>query len=294
MPYIQGEILKRLRPAVIRLRADLVFFAEQVCRIRLNQAQRRMLLLSGRIRVRLGGRRFGKTILSAIDLLHHAITHPGTKALVVGPSLDQARIYFDCFRDWAESCPLIEYLLAEDRRSPFHEIRLRNGSVISSRSTARGGRFIRGRGYDRITVTEASFVSDEVYYAALRPGILQNPRATIDFEGTPWSKNSYLYELFIRGLADGEHYSAIRATTYEAPHISRDEIDRVKSEVPDYYFQCEFMAEFPDSDDVLFPQSLVLAAVQDYAPAGRPFVSHIYTMGVDLAKHQDYTVIILL
>ena len=294
MPYIQRELLEKIGPVVTRLRADPVFFAERVSGFRLNQAQRKMLLLSGRIRVRLGGRRFGKTILSALDLLHYAMTHPGTKSLVVGPSLDQARIYFDYFRDWADSCPLVEYLMVDDRRSPFHEIKLGNGSVITSRSTARGGRFIRGRGYHRVTVTEASFVPDEVYYAALRPAVLQNPRATIDFEGTPWSKSSYLYELFTRGLADGEYYSATRATTYDAPHISKREIDRVRSEVPDYYFQCEFLAEFPDSEDAVFPQNIVLSSVQDYAPAGRPFPGHLYIMGVDLAKLQDCTVIIIL
>jgi len=294
VPYIQRELLEKIRPAVVRLRADPVFFAERVSGFRLNRAQKSMFLLSGRIRVRLAGRRFGKTMLSALDLLHYAITHPGTKALVVGPSLDQARIYFDYFREWADSCPLVEYLIAEDRRSPFHEIRLRNSSVITSRSTARGGRFIRGRGYHRVTVTEASFVPDEVYYAALRPAVLQNPRAIIDFEGTPWSKSSYLYELFVRGMADGEYYSAIRATTYDAPHISREEIEKVRSEVPDYYFQCEFLAEFPDSDDAVFPQGLVLSSVQDYSPAGRPFPGRLYTMGVDLAKLRDYTVIIIL
>ncbi len=283
-----------MRPVVARLRADPVFFAERVSGFCLNQAQRRMLLLSGRIRVRIAGRRFGKSALSALDLLHFAITHPGAKSLVVGPSLDQARIYFDYFRDWADSCPLVEYLLAEDKRSPFHEIQLRNGSVITSRSVARGGRFVRGRGYDRITITEASFVPDEVYFAALRPAVLQNPKARVDFEGTPWSKSSYLYELFTRGLADGEYYSAMRATSYDAPHISRDEIDRVKNEVPDHYFQCEFMAEFPESDDAVFPQELVLSCVQDYIPSGRPLPGHLYTIGVDLAKKHDYTVILVL
>lgn len=294
VPYIQRELLEKIMPAVVRLRADPVFFAEKVSGFRLNQAQRRLLLLSGRIRVRLAGRRFGKTALSALDLLHYALTHPGTRSLVVGPSLDQARVYFDYFRDWAESCPLVEYMIAEDRRSPFHEISFRNGSLITSRSVARGGRFVRGRGYHRITVTEASFVPDEVYYAALRPAVLQNPRAIIDFEGTPWSKSSYLYELFTRGTADGEYYSSTRATTYEAPHISKEEIERVRSEVPDYYFQCEFLAEFPDSEDAVFPQSLVLSAVQDYSPAGQPFPGHLYTMGVDLAKIRDCTAIIIL
>ncbi len=294
VPNIQRELLERIKPAVSRLRADPVFFAEKVSGLRLNQAQRRMLLLSGRIRVRLAGRRFGKSTRSALDLLHYAITHPGTRSLVVGPSLDQARIYFEFFRDWADSCPLVEYLVAEDRRSPFHEIRLKNGSVITSRSTARGGRFVRGRGYDRITITEASFVPDEVYFAALRPSVIQNPRAQVDFEGTPWSRSSYLYELFTRGLADGEYYSAMRATSYDAPHICGQELDRIRSELPEGYFQCEFMAEFPDSDDAVFPQNLVLSCLQDYTPLSRPLPGHIYTMGVDLAKKRDYTAIVLL
>ncbi|MEO0140879.1 MAG: terminase family protein [candidate division WOR-3 bacterium] len=294
MPYVPKGLLEKVKPAVLRLRADPVFFAESVSGFRFNQSQRRVFLLSGRVRVRLAGRRFGKTLLSALDLLHYAITRPGSKSLIVGPSLDQARIYFDYFRDWTASCPLLEYLILEDKHSPFHEISLRNGSVITSRSTSRGGRFIRGRGYDRITVTEAGFVPDEVYYAALRPALLQNPRAKLDFEGTPWSKTSFLYELFTKGLADGEYYSAIRATSYEAPHISKDELERIKAEVPEYYFSCEFLAEFPEDDEAVFPQAIVLRAVQDYLPAARPFPGHIYSMGVDLAKLHDYTVIIIL
>jgi len=291
VPFIPPGLAHRLEPVLSHLRADPVFFAESVTGFRLNRAQRQMLLLSGRVRVRLAGRRFGKTMLSALDLLHYALTHPGARCLVVGPSLDQARIYFDYYREWAGSCPLMEYLLSEDRYFPFSEMRFKNGSVITSRSTSRGGRYIRGRAYHRCVVTEAGFVPDQVYYAALRPTLLQNPRSVIDFEGTPWSKSSFLYDLFRKGLADGEYYSCARATVHDAPHIPAGEIERIRSEVPEYYFRMEFLAEFPEEDDAVFPQEVILAATEDYRPAGLPEPGHFYIVGVDLAKKQDYTVI---
>ncbi len=281
------EVLKRLRK-------DKVFFAEAVAGIKLNQAQRRFLLLSGRVRVRLAGRRFGKTTLTALDILHEAITTPNSRILVIGPSLDQARLYFELFDQWAQASPLVALFVKERRQSPYPLLRLANGSVITARSTARGGRYIRGRGYTRAVITEAAFVPDEVYYAALRPALAECPKARLDLEGTPWSKGSYFYELFVRGQADGEYFSSVRFTSYDAPHLSKEELERIKAEVPEDYFRVEFLAEFAEEGDELFPRELVLKAVEDYPLPGRPKPGRAYVVGVDVAKKVDYTVITVL
>ncbi len=233
-------------------------------------------------------------MLSAVDLLYYAMTRPGARCLVVGPSLDQAGIYFDYFRQWAADCPLVESFVEKDRFSPFDEIKLINGSVITSRSAARGGRFIRGRAYHRCVITEAGFVPDDVYYAAIRPTLLQNPKAILDLEGTPWSKSSFFYHLFVKGLADGRYHSSARATVFDAPHISPKEVQHIRSEVPESYFNTEFLAEFPDDDEAVFHRDVVLSATQDYRITALPEPGRFYSIGVDVAKKRDYTVIVVM
>ncbi len=280
--------------ALKRLRRDKALFAEAVAGIKLNEAQRRFLLLSGRVRVRVAGRRFGKTTLTALDVLHEAITKPGSRVLIVGPSLDQARVYFELFEEWASRSPLVALFIKEKKRTPYPLLKLANGSVITARSAARGGRYIRGRGYTHAVVTEASFVPDDVYYAALRPALAENPRARLDLEGTPWSKGSFFYELFLKGQADGEYFSSARFTSYDAPHLSKEELERIRAEVPEEYFRVEFLAEFRDEGDELFPRDLVLRATEDYRLPERPEPGKSYVIGVDVAKKVDYTVITVL
>jgi len=255
-----------------------------------SQKQRELLNLEGEILTICAGRRFGKTSYVAARIFHDALLNPDWKIVVAGPSHDQATIYFDILTTALETSPLRGFV-KEIKVSPFPTIVLKNKSEITVRSTAYDGRYLRGRKVNEVVLTEAAFVKDGIFEKVILPMRLDT-KARIILESTPNGHN-YFFEQFTKGLKkDGFHVS-FHATVYDNPAIDPTEIEHAKNSVPDYVWRQEYLAEFIDDDAAFFPWRVLQDVFEDYTPTGFK-EGRRYSIGVDLAKYQDYTVIVVL
>lgn len=275
-----------------RFSGDPAGFTASLFGIELTPKQREMFSL-GPVTVKVAGRRVGKSLTTLLEIFWHCFKKAGQKWYVVAPSIDQARIYFQEFEQRLES-PQLAVWVKDIKWSPFPEITLVNGSRIMARSTARDGIYLRGKGADGVAITEAAFVKDKVYNEVIRAMVLDR-KGKIRAETTPNGSQGYCYQLYQQGLRDkSDYYRSFHATVYDNPKLDPEELERIRRELPDLAWRVEYLAEFVDDDTVVFPWSVLQDVFEDYQPKTEREQGHKYSIGVDLAKYQDYTVITVL
>jgi len=153
--------------------------------------------------------------------------------------------------------------------------------------------YLRGKGADGIAVTEAAFVKDKVFHEVIRAMVLDR-KGVIRLESTPNGHN-YFFKLYQEGLSDSTgYYRSFHATCYDNPRLDPDELERIRRETPELAWRIEYLAEFVEDDSFIFPWSVLGEVFDDYELPQKPENGHRYAIGVDLAKYQDYTVIIVL
>ncbi|HHE40761.1 MAG TPA: hypothetical protein ENL10_04590 [Candidatus Cloacimonetes bacterium] len=264
--------------------------------------QKELLLMDGEINIIVAGRRFGKTTYLAANAFHYAIMNPNTVTLITAPSIDQAKIYFDLIAGALEHNPMDDVIKSDVhpfrmfvkyiKNAPFPELELYNGAKILVRSTAFKGRYLRGRKTNRIYVTEASFVNDEVFHNVIMPMRLDTG-AKIFLESTPYGRN-YFFELYQEAQKDlTGYYRWFHATVYDNPFLDFDEIERQKKKIPEYVFNQEYMGEFIDDSKAVFSWRILKNVFEDYYPA-EYIPSHRYVIGLDIAQVNDYNVFMVL
>ncbi|MDY0274787.1 MAG: phage terminase large subunit [Desulfomicrobium sp.] len=147
----------------------------------------------------------------------------------------------------------------------------------------------RGRKYARIVIDEAAHARylKDAWERAIAPTLT-------DYQGEGWFISTpkglnYFYDLYQRGLDPGHHdWQSWHMPTTANPHISVEEVERYKEELPDLVFRQEYLAEFVTFGAGLVKPDMILT---EQVPPGLPVV-----LGVDLAisekQGSDYTAIV--
>lgn len=103
------------------------------------------------------------------------------------------------------------------------------------------------------------------------------------FEGT------LFHDLYEKGLNNEKDYKSYKRSSYDNPLLDKTEIDDIKNEVPESTFRQHINADFLSLSELPIPNidECATAQIEDfYKSSWSPYV-----MGLDLAKHNDYTVI---
>jgi len=147
---------------------------------------------------------------------------------------------------------------------------------------------IEGFGYDKAFLNEAGIILKDEYLwnNAIRP-MLWEYKAPAVIGGTPKGKGVF-YELAQRGQDPAqENYEFFHFTTFDNPYLDADNLKTEMEDMPEAVKRQEIFAEFLDDSGVVFKNvSLVCNATPR-----KPVAGHLYVMGVDLAKVQDFTVL---
>jgi hypothetical protein len=217
---------------------------------------------------------------------------PDTLVWWVAPTYDIADIGFE-----AVEAALPTAVIADGgvKRSKPKAIDLVNGSRISFRSADREDS-LRGEGLDLLVIDEAAMVPERAWANELRP-TLSDTLGDMIAISTPKGRG-WFYRWFERGQSDDHpNVSSWRAPTYENPHVPDSEIDDARTEVVERVFRQEYLAEFIDESGGVFENldANLFTATYDYdtetvAYDGEP----PYTHGWDFARHQDWTVGVVL
>ena len=203
---------------------------------RLHSGQLQVMADAKRYNVLKIGRRFGKTTMSVNNL----IIRPALEGF---PVAYYAPTYKDLDEVWQELKTMLMPIIS-GKNEQTKQLRLISGGVIDcwSLDNPDSG---RGRKYKRVVIDEVekSKKFKEAWQGAIMPTLL-------DYKGDAWLLSTpkfgdtYFKELHKRGGESG--WAAFNLSTYDNPHIDREEIDELRNQLDDLSFRCEILAEDVD------------------------------------------------
>ena len=144
-----------------------------------------------------------------------------------------------------------------------------------------------GEGLDWLVIDEA---------ARLKPAIWEGylTQRLIDHKGwallisTPRGKG-YFYDLFRRGQGHDPDYASWNNPSWQNPHLDSAVIEAERSRLPERVFRQEFGAEFLEGSGAVFRNVRECATGKFQEPAYKA----TYFGGLDLAKIEDFTVLVI-
>ncbi|AIY89910.1 terminase large subunit domain-containing protein [Geoglobus acetivorans] len=239
------------------------------------------------------GRRFGKTKAMAFSAIHYAVTHPGSIQFILAPSYNQANIMFWEITSLLSKSILV-HLVERVYKTPFSRIIFKNGSEIHARSTTKP-EYLRGHKAHRVILDEAAYIPDDVVSQVVEPMLADYNGSWIKI-GTPFGKNHF-YDTYLKGQSEEfPDYSSYRFPSTANPHISHEFIEKKKREYGEnsIIFRTEYLAEFVEDQNAVFRWEDIQKNVASIELLDRGHPARRYVIGCDLAKYQDYTVIVVL
>ncbi len=241
-----------------------------------HEAQRKVLGSKARFRVLMCGRRFGKSLISQV--ISSVESLKGQQVAYITPTYHLAKVFFD------ELCKLLPMEVAVANRSDL-TLKLMTGGTIRFFTGERLDN-LRGLKFHYVIIDEASFIPD------LENGWLNSIRPTLtDYKGkalfvsTPKGKN-FFYSLYLKGLLPNDEWESFKYSTYDNPHIAKTEIDAARAELPTVVFEQEYMANPAENAANPFGSQAILKCVSSISN------NAVKCYGIDLAKYNDWTVII--
>ena len=143
---------------------------------------------------------------------------------------------------------------------------------------------LRGHGFNGIVVDEAAYMDPDAWHYVIRPTISQT-QGWAAFVSTPKGRN-WFFDLYTMGAdPSATDYWSKSFASNTSPYYPQDEWDNVRLTVPEMVFRQEYQAEFLEDSAGVF------RGVDECLREKRSD-SRVASIGIDLAKHQDYTVIL--
>lgn len=251
-------------------------------RWQLHPAQARAYASKARTIVVVAGRRWGKSLLAAMWTLRGAFADrcanvPGI-SWFVSPTHAMNR---DRWRELLQVAP--RGWITGKRGTEGDPDYLELGPARIEFKSAEHPERLVGVGLRRVVIDECGIVREQVWRESILPTLIDH-KAPAMLIGTPKGKN-WFFHLANRGhdAEDGD-VETITGPSMANPFIDAAELERLAAEMPQRLYRQEILAEFLSDEGAVFRG--VRACIGPLS--SEPTVS----IGVDLAKHQDFTVIV--
>lgn len=250
------------------------------------QKQQSIFDAKAKYKIAVKGRRFGLTKGAANDFIKSALEKKFTRGLwvdTVNANIDKyIERYFvphlkklpSTMWDWRKQAKMLVI----------------NDAYIDFRS-AEHPETMEGFGYDKAFLNEAGIILKDAYLwdNAIRPMFWDYPNIQVVIGGTPKGGGGKFEELARRGEDPSQpSYLTYHFSSFDSPfeHIHKAIREDMQS-MPERVIKQEVYAEFLEDSGVVFRN---VSSVCTEVPIP-PVRDHMYVMGVDLAKVQDFTVI---
>ena len=256
----------------------------QIVRIKFKafDKQQQVIDSPARFRVLAAGRRFGKSYLASIEAVKFALREKRQVVWCVSP------IYSQTQKLWRIILDLLPYKLVRNINRSERALELINGSVIWFRS-ADNPDSLRGEGIHFLVVDEAAIIQREAWEQALRPA-LSDTKGSALFISTPKSYN-WFHEMFAKGqMPEETEIKSWQFPTAASPFVDAEEIEKAKKSLPQIVFRQEYLAEFIDEAGSVFRgvNECISGELEE------PIQGNEYVVGADLAKFQDFSVLVVM
>lgn len=236
-----------------------------------------------RFRVVSCGRRWGKSLMAIRDAFNvlvrrYILTGRKQRGWVVAPTFPLVR------EDWLIAETLLKDAITSKRQS---DMRMDFGAIgfLEFKSAERDDEGLRGAGLDCAVLDEASRISRKAWEYGVRPA-LADKRGRAIFISTPKGRN-WFYEMWLQGQEENESIKSWQHPTYTNPYFPKEEWAELEAKTPEKILQQEFLADFLENEGTVFANldTCLRGALED------PVANENYTIGVDLAKTEDFTVL---
>jgi len=250
-------------------------------------------------RILASGVRSGKTKCATMEGLGAALEpRPHSMGWVVAPTYDL------CDRVWRE----LAVLAAEHLRHRIivlkeHERRLvlRNlgGGLSEIRGkTADNPKSLLGEGLDWVIVDEAARMKPMIWESHLSQRLVDK-RGWALMISTPKGKG-WFYDLFRRGQGGDPDYESWNFPSTMNPHLDAEVIEAERDRLPERVFAQEYLGCFTEGSGSVFRNVRECATGEWQEPVpwtitkNRRKVRTTYYAGLDLAKVEDFTVLVIM
>lgn len=150
---------------------------------------------------------------------------------------------------------------------------------------------IEGFGYDYMILNEAGIILKDPYLwsNAIRP-MMWDSDCQVFIGGTPKGGGGVFEDLYQRGLDPNQpQFAAFHVTSFDNPYLPRDVIEEDMRSMPQRVIEQEIYGKFLEDTGVVFRGVREIAILN---PQGKePELDHLYVIGADLAKLEDFTVL---
>lgn len=172
------------------------------------------------------------------------------------------------------------------RTRPHPQIEVPWGSWVECKSAGDPKSFL-GEEVDLLIIEEAATFDPYIFENYLFP-VVSSRGAQIIYISTPWGMNWFYYKhLELKEDPKGEY---IHFESRENPHFTEEEWERAKNKLSEDAFNQNYRALFLEDGATVFKD--FRQCIGD--PLGQPEPDHFYVVSADIAKHKDYTVIVVM
>lgn len=233
----------------------------------------------------MAGRRSGKTLyVTKEEIVCRELLKENKVIWIVAPNYDLTGRAWDILYGLAinELSPIIENI--NNSKGSF-KITTCFNTIIEAKS-ADDPKTLVGKGIDLLVVDEAGIMKEKAWKESLMPALIDRKGRAI-FIGTPKGKN-WFYTLYQKGLDKGQDvYQSWQFSSYANDTIAKNEIDSIALQMDETERRQEIMAEFLEGSGQVFRniRNCIKGQFEKYKEGGN------YVAGLDLAKHQDFTVL---
>ncbi|RMG93172.1 MAG: hypothetical protein D6706_15890 [Chloroflexi bacterium] len=243
---------------------------------RLHKWQQEIAQSPARFKIIAAGRRFGKTRLATVLAVSEALREG--RVWWVAPTYPMATIGWRLIKSLCQQIPGVN-IRESERRAEMPGL-----GFIETKSADRPDA-LRGEGLDFVVLDECAFLKEDAWSQSLRPALADRQGRAV-FISTPKGRN-WFWKLYQRAqdLPDWETW---QLPTSENPYISAEEIEEMRRLLPERVYLQEVEAQFVEDAGTVFRH---VAEMSTATPQKERIPDHEYVIGVDLAKHQDWSVL---
>lgn len=218
--------------------------------IKLTPAQKQIISSRARFRVINCGRRFGKTTLSVYEIIGRASVRGESTVCYIAPTYQQARDIA-----WELLKKIVAPVTTSVNESRL-EIKIRARSGQQSMIILRGWEAVeslRGQKFDLLVLDEVASMKNYwlLWEEVLRPTLTDNKGHAI-FISTPKGFNHF-YDLYNMQLKDSD-YKSFTFTSYDNPHLPKEEIDKARLEMSEDRFAQEYLSDFRKTQGLVYKE----------------------------------------
>lgn len=255
-----------------------------------HEKQLEVHMSEARFRVLACGVRWGKSLCAAMEAIAAALEpRERTFGWVVAPTYDLAEKVFREIRHVVLN-ELQHRVLTMKESERRLEIRNLGGGVSELRAkSADNPQSLLGEGLDFVIVDEAARLKPDIWQGHLSQRLLDKLGWAL-LISTPRGKG-WFYDMWRRGQSDEfPDTQSWNLPSWTNPHLVREEIEAERARLPERSFRQEYGAEFIEGAGAVFRHVLDRATGEWQEPVP----GKTYYAGLDLAKVEDYTVLVVL